>query len=219
MNRYAIYGCGGHGREVLPIVQDTLRVEPHAADAIVFVSDVEHEIGTIVNRVPVISFDSLISSGNRDRKVILSLGSSATRRTLAEKCEAEGLGFISIAATTHRRFSDVSIDEGAVFSDFTLCTTNVSVGRHFQCNMYSYVAHDCTIGDFVTFGPRVNCNGRIVIEDDVYIGSGAVLRNGSADRPLTIGKGAVIGMGSIVTKDVAPFSTVVGNPARPLVKR
>lgn len=219
MNRYAIYGCGGHGREVLSIVQDMVRTTPHPADAIVFVSDVDHEVGTIVNGVPVVAFDSLVNSANRDRKVILSLGSSAARRMLAEKCEAEGLGFVSIAATTHRRFSEVSIGEGAVFSDFTLCTTNTSVGRHFQCNMYSYVAHDCSIGNFVTFGPRVNCNGRIVIEDDVYIGSGAVLRNGSADRPLTIGKGAVVGMGAIVTKDVAPFTTVVGNPARPLVKR
>jgi sugar O-acyltransferase (sialic acid O-acetyltransferase NeuD family) len=195
-----------------------LRDTSRARDAVVFVSDVEHEVRTVVNGVQVVSFDELLSTANRDRKVILSLGSSSGRRKLAEKCQQERLSFASIAATTHRRFGNVTIGEGAVFSDFTLCTTDVSVGRHFQCNMYSYVAHDCVIGDFVTFGPRVNCNGNIVIEDDVYIGSGAVLRNGSNDRPLRIGRGAVVGMGAIVTKDVDPFTTVVGNPARPLVK-
>ena len=71
----------------------------------------------------------------------------------------------------------------------------------------------------MTFAPRVSCSGRIVIEDDAYIGTGAVLKQGTSDNPLTIGKGAVIGMGAIVIKDVPPGVTVVGNPAAPLVKR
>ncbi|NPT42357.1 acetyltransferase [Paraburkholderia sp. 1N] len=217
MNRYAIYGCGGHGREILPIVRDILR-DRQDNDAVVFVSDVAEEVGTVVNGVKVIAFDKLISAGHRDRKVILSLGTSAGRRKLAERCEAEHLQFESVAAASHKRFDNVTVGEGAVFSEFTMSTANVRIGRHFQCNMYSYVAHDCVIGDFVTFAPRVNCNGRIVIEDDVYIGSGAVLRHGNSDRPLRIGRGAVVGMGAIVTKDVKPFTTVVGNPARPMVK-
>ncbi|MFM0017751.1 acetyltransferase [Paraburkholderia azotifigens] len=217
MTRYAIYGCGGHGREVLPIVRDILR-DRHDTNAVVFVSDVGEEVGTFVNGVEVIAFDKLISAGHRDRKVILSLGTSAGRRKLAEKCEAEQLEFESIAASSHKRFDDVTVGEGAVFSEFTMATANVRIGRHFQCNMYSYVAHDGVIGDFVTFAPRVNCNGRIVIEDDVYVGSGAVLRNGNPDRPLRIGRGAIVGMGAIVTKDVEPFTTVVGNPARPMIK-
>jgi acetyltransferase-like isoleucine patch superfamily enzyme len=47
-----------------------------------------------------------------------------------------------------------------------------------------------------------------------YIGAGAIIRNGSAQKPLMIGAGAVIGMGAVVLQDVLPFTTVVGNPAR-----
>ena len=49
----------------------------------------------------------------------------------------------------------------------------------------------------------------VIIEDDVWIGSNAVINPG-----VTIGKGAVIGAGAVVTKDVAPYAIVVGVPAR-----
>lgn len=48
------------------------------------------------------------------------------------------------------------------------------IGRSFHANIYSYVAHDCIIGDYVTFAPSVKCTGNVVIEDCVYIGTGAM---------------------------------------------
>lgn len=53
----------------------------------------------------------------------------------------------------------------------------------------------------------------IVIEDKVWIGFGASVLKG-----VTIGEGAVIGANSVVTKDVEPWTLVVGNPARPIRK-
>lgn len=220
MKRIAIYGCGGFGREILPLARQHLaRAGVGSASRIVFVSDTPSEIGTVQNGVEVISFEALISPEHHDRAVVVSLGSSAARRALAQRCESEGLAFGSLSADTHVSLDNVEVGEGAVFCDFSMCTSDIRIGRHFQCNIYSYVAHDCVIGDFVTFAPRVACNGRIVIEDDAYIGTGAVLKQGTPDKPLTIGKGAVIGMGAVVTKDVPPSTTVVGNPAAPMVKR
>jgi len=110
------------------------------------------------------------------------------------------------------------MDEGAVLSPFVTLTSNIRIGRHFHANLYSYVAHDCIIGDFVTFAPRVMCNGNVHIEDHAYIGTGAIIKQGRPGQPLVIGRGAVVGMGAVVTRDVPAGATVVGNPARPLTK-
>ena len=104
-------------------------------------------------------------------------------------------------------------------SPFVTITSNVIIGKCFQANIYSYVAHDSRVGDFVTFAPGAKCNGNVVIEDNVYIGTGAIIRQGRPNKPIVIGQGAIVGMGAIVTKNVPAGVTVIGNPAVPLSKK
>ena len=50
---------------------------------------------------------------------------------------------------------------------------------------------------------------KVVIENKVWVGFNSIILKG-----LTVGEGAIIGAGSVVTKDVAPYTIVAGNPAR-----
>ncbi|MBP2032211.1 acetyltransferase-like isoleucine patch superfamily enzyme [Clostridium algifaecis] len=51
--------------------------------------------------------------------------------------------------------------------------------------------------------------GKIVVKDDVWIGMNSIILSN-----VTIGQGAIIGAGSVVTKDVPPYAIVCGNPAK-----
>jgi sugar O-acyltransferase (sialic acid O-acetyltransferase NeuD family) len=135
------------------------------------------------------------------------------------RCAEAGFEFFETRASNVVQMDAVEIGEGAILSPFVTLTSNIVIGRHFHANLYSYVEHDCRIGDFVTFGPGVHCNGNVHIGDRAYIGAGALIRQGTPEKPLVIGADAVVGMGAVVIKDVAPGATVVGNPARPITRR
>jgi acetyltransferase-like isoleucine patch superfamily enzyme len=111
-----------------------------------------------------------------------------------------------------------TIGDGVILCPFTTITSNAKIGKFFHANIYSYVAHDCVIGDFVTFAPGVKCNGNVTIEDHAYIGTGAIIKQGTPERPIVIGEGAVVGMGAVITKSVPAGAVMVGNPAKPLRK-
>lgn len=211
---FGLYGAGGFGREVLALAKSQLG----PAWRIVFVETEPHE--TEVNGVALLSEDAFFALPAEERRFVVSIADSRVRAAVAHRCVERGARPLSLHAASATVYDACSIDEGAILCANTTITSNVRIGRHFHANLYSYVAHDCVIGDHVTFAPRVSCNGNVHIGDHAYIGTGALLRPGvPGGRPLTIGEGAIVGMGAVVLEDVAPHTTVVGAPAKPILRR
>ena len=216
MDVYAICGAGGFGREVMPLaIKQLHKVDNPEQPRLVFVDD--QLAGSTVNGFSVLTFDEFLALDARLYSNI-AIASSKVRETLANRLISAGASPFAISAENAQDLAGNEIGEGAIMCPFSMVTANAKIGRFFHANIYSYVAHDCIIGDFVTFAPNVHCNGAVVIEDHAYIGSGAIIKQGTPERPIVIGQGAVVGMGAVVTKSVAPYTTVCGNPARPLHK-
>lgn len=213
---FAIYGANGCGRGIMPLAREQLALAGISADRLVFIDD--NPPALKVNGHRVLTFDQFLAEDCVERYVVLAIANSRIREMLVKRCAGRGIRFWSVRATNVVEMDDVTFGEGAILSPFVTLTSNIRIGAHFHANLYSYVEHDCVIGDFVTFAPGVMCNGNVHIHDHAYIGSGAVIRQGAPDMPLVIGRGAVIGMGAVVTKSVPPGMTVVGNPARPLLR-
>lgn len=217
MKRFAVFGASGCGRGVLPIARHQLMHSGHSEWDLVFVDDAPP--APIVNGHRALTYSEWLAEKGEEHWISLAIANSRIRENLANRCSKDGVGFFDVRADNVVELDDVVIGEGAILCPFVTITSNVRIGRHFHANLYSYVEHDCRIGDFVTFAPGVKCNGNITIEDHAYIGAGAVIKQGVPGKPLIIGRGAVVGMGAVVTKNVPAGAIVIGNPAREIIKK
>jgi len=126
--------------------------------------------------------------------------------------------------------ADVNIEHGAWFGS----GKGIRLGDRSDIGMDALVIGPVRIGRDVMMGPRcillasshlvastevpMNRQGfapdrEIVIDDDVFVGAGTIILAGRR-----IGTGAIVGAGSVVTRDVEPWTVVAGNPAQ-LVRR
>lgn len=88
------------------------------------------------------------------------------------------------------------------------------IGDRVRLGNCTLICHDGSIQVlYARYGLRIDRIGPIVIEDDVYVGESAIVLGGT-----TIGKGSIIGDGTILRKSVPPGSVVVGNPAKIVAK-
>jgi acetyltransferase-like isoleucine patch superfamily enzyme len=128
---------------------------------------------------------------------------------------------------------------------FLWAKNNICIGKNFYIGKYSIIECNAEIGDNVIFANHVSLigkydhnyqqigipirlanqirdenykwkglNQKIIINDDVWIGLGSIILSG-----IEIGEGSIIAAGSVVTKDVEPFSIYGGNPAKKICNR
>lgn len=210
-----VYGASGFGKEVMPLVRQ--QFPTFSKEQFAFIDD--GQSGAALNGYPVLSYHDFISKPADHKAVTIAIANSVVREKLVSLLEKDGVQHLAVQSTNTVILDEVEIGEGSLLCPFTCLTSNIKIGKFFHANIYSYVAHDCVIGDYVTFAPGAKCNGNIHIEDHAYIGTGAVIKQGTPEKPLVIGKGAVIGMGAVVTKSVPAGVTVIGNPARILERK
>jgi len=115
-------------------------------------------------------------------------------------------GSLSVGSNTH-------IQPRCQFSAYK---SPIQIGSGVQiapgCGFYSY-AHGMKLGLSMQEQP-LTTKGGIVIEDDVWLGYGAIVLDG-----VRIGRGAVVGAGAVVTRDVPEFAIATGVPARAIAGR
>jgi sugar O-acyltransferase (sialic acid O-acetyltransferase NeuD family) len=130
-----------------------------------------------------------------------------------------GFTWASLIHPRVERSQWISVGRGVVICAGTILTTNIVVGDHVQINIDCTIGHDVSLGEYTTLAPGVHVSGCVTIGRRVYIGTGAVIINGTQQEPLTIGDDTVVGAAACVTRSVSPGETVVGVPAKAMLRK
>jgi acetyltransferase-like isoleucine patch superfamily enzyme len=119
--------------------------------------------------------------------------------------------FLSIAPS-------VKLGEGVKLSQF-INLYGCSVGDHTKIGAFVEIQKNASVGANCKISSHTFICEGVQIEDDVFVGHGVTFINDSGATILSnvvIGKNAMVGAGSVVTKNVPPQSVVAGNPAKVL---
>ena len=200
-----IVGAGGHGRET---AWAHLLGAP-SSSFLGFLDD--RATGTTPEGWPVLG---TIAEAVRHAKAsfILAINDPRTRRDVAGRLQALGMGqWGSVTHPEVRLHASVRRGVGCSILGGCQLTTSIRLGDHCILNRGCQVSHDCSIGDFCSVNPAACIAGQVTIHDGCEIGSTCAVRQGTR-----VGRGATLGMGAVVIRDVPEHAVMVGNPARQL---
>ena len=207
----AIYGASGFGRELAWLVdccQDNRVV-------VCFLDDDEKKQGSDLNGIPIIGLEQA-ADRYADAKVIGGIGNPKIRETLMKKAANYGFDFDTVVHPRVEMSKWIRMGLGTVICAGNIFTTNILLGEHVQINLSCTIGHDVVLDDYVTLAPGVHISGCVQCGKRVSIGTGAVIINGTKDKPIIIGDDVVIGAGACVTMSIPSGQTWGGVPAAPL---
>ncbi len=142
-----------------------------------------------------------------------SIGTTMPRMRLYQLACAHGLSPIDVVHPTAAISPSAKIGRGLTALAYSIINADVSIGENVIVNSGAVVEHDCSLEDHVHIATRATLAGTVQVQTGAHIGVGATVRQG-----ITIGQNAIVGAGAVVVHDVADDTTVVGVPARPLVR-
>lgn len=204
MKRLIMIGAGGHAESVADSIDTDLY------ELVGFIDS--NKTGTHIG-LPIFGKDITNVPDYMSCVYFVSIGDVGYRELWFKKIQERQLPVINIIDKTALISRSASIGIGNFIGKFAVINAGTKVGDNNVINTKALIEHECRIGSHTHLSTNSTINGDVVVEDSVFFGSTAVC-NGQ----LKIGHHAVVGSGSVVIKEVEPWTTVVGAPAR-IVKR
>ena len=215
MRRIAIIGAGGFARELRWLLSEIAedpnrRYEPF--DVAGFLVSDRGKLGSHDSDV-LGEFDWL--DNNHVDALAMGIGTPEARLKVANELK-QRFPIIEWPAIVHPsvRFDSGSckVEEGVILCAGVIATVNVVFEAFSMVDILSTIGHEARIGAGSAIYRSANISGGDQIGKGVLVGTGAQIL-----QYLIVGDHAIVGAGSVVTRNVAPMTTVVGIPARPLI--
>jgi sugar O-acyltransferase (sialic acid O-acetyltransferase NeuD family) len=212
--RIIIIGTGGNALDVLDVIDSINRTVP-TWDVVGFIDD-SRAVGSQFEGRDILS--GLRDAGShKDCLFMNSIGSDRSYRKRPDFIASTRLELDRFATLVHPLAAvspRAKLGQGVCVNAGACVSGGVSIGSHVWLGAGCVIGHDTVIHDFAMIAPRAVVSGYVHIDPGAYVGGGACIR-----QRVTIGERALVGLGGVVIADVVAGTTVVGNPARVMVRQ
>lgn len=201
--RLAILGASGHGK----VIADA--AELSGWDEVVLFDDVWPELAQNGPWPVVGDTAALLKDMSEFDGAVVAIGNNYVRQAKQRELVALGAHLVCVIHPSAVVSEYAFVGAGSVVFANAVINACGEVGEGCIVNTGAVVEHDCVLGDFSHVSPNAVLAGGVKVGALAWIGACASVR-----QLIEVGGGAVIGMGAVVTKDVLPGVTAVGNPAK-----
>jgi sugar O-acyltransferase (sialic acid O-acetyltransferase NeuD family) len=220
--RLVVIGAGGFAREAIEYIKSTYFLNKYIIEYYSVVGCVVTDLSSLgehdSKELVLGDYDWLRNNKDKFDGFVIGIGSPKARLKVAAALKAEfpEKSFPNINMSNpklglqDRSFAD---REGIIICPGVIGTVNVSIGNFSLINLSVTIGHEAVIGEGCVINPGANISGGVNIGKGVLVGSGACIL-----QYLHVGDFATVGAGAVVTKQVFDGTTVVGCPAKPLLK-
>ncbi|MBA7655672.1 putative acetyltransferase EpsM [subsurface metagenome] len=208
-----IVGAGGCGKVTLEVVKNQNRASP-IWNIMGFIDDNEELHGKEINGYPVLGgLDWLRQYSNDNLGCVVAIDSCEIRKQVVARLHGISINFYNAIDPLAIIEDFVEIGNDVVIQSQATLRVNSRIGDHVHISTTALIGHEAIIGNYCTIAPRGDIDGKVRLDEGVYVGSHAVLLPG-----VSIGSWSTIGAGAVVTKDIPKNAVAVGMPAK-VIKR
>ncbi len=210
-----ICGAGGLGREVLELADQINKIY-NKWSKIIFI-ETEHFISnkTInITKNEVKTFDeAIIQYDIEDINFIIAVGEPIIREKISNKINSLNYNLTTLIHPNVHIPKSTKINKGVVICSQAIISCDVEIKNNVYIQPNALIGHDCIIEENTVISGLVHLAGKCHVGQNTYLGMNVCVKEN-----VSIGKYSIIGMASVVMKDIPDYVIALGNPARPLRK-
>ena len=210
MGDLVLWGASGHGKVVLDVAKAM-----GGFKTIFFVDDACGESAHEFCGCQVFGTSRYLQLLNDKgcSQYLVSIGKNEIRAACFQRALEHGLLPVTLVHPSAVISESARLEDGTVVMARVVINAGAQIGENCILNTAAVVEHDCRIGDHVHLSPGVLLGGGVTVHSFAHVGIGAIALPGAE-----IGQGAIVGAGAVVLHSVPSGATVVGIPAKVLVR-
>lgn len=206
-----IYGSGDLGYGVLILLKECPNVRKEW-DEVIFIDDtIDEDECWGCKRFSFENFQRNYSS--EQAKIVIAVGEPKDREMLFIRVKKAGYSLATLVHEEAFVTTTAVLGEGVVVQEGVRVSIQSVIGKNVYINHRSMIGNNSRVGNHCQICANVMLEGNIQMQDAVFAGDSVSIKNRT-----TIGEHSILSAGSVVLKDVQPYTVMMGNPAREISK-